>query len=229
MSDPRIEPGARIESGVRIEPGARIEVVLFDLDGVIRFFRRLHRSEVEARHGVPSGRLAEVAFDPTVNDVLVTGGMSFDEWRLLVGERVGNQAAADEWLADRGHVDHEMLAFIDRLRAGGHTVAILTNGTDTVEAELAALGVIERVDRVFNSWRLGVAKPDPAAFRDVCAALAVDPSNVLFTDDTERKLSGAIQLGMATHHFTGMSGLVAALQAAGVEALDAPRRSETHR
>lgn len=109
-----------------------------------------------------------------------------------------------------------MLTLSDELRAAGIRTAILTNGTDTIPAELHESGIDEHVDAVFNSAEIGIAKPDPKAFQHVLNALALTAEAVFFTDDSAPKLAGAEVLGIRTHHFTGVDGLRAALCATGV-------------
>ena len=109
-----------------------------------------------------------------------------------------------------------MLALVDELRSHGMMCAILTNGTDTIAEELHDSGIAAHFDRVFNSADIGYAKPDVQAFRHVVADLAIAPEEVFFLDDSPGKLSGARTLGMTTHHYTGVSALRTALDAAGV-------------
>ena len=42
------------------QDGGMIRAVLFDLDGVVRHF--LHDPDLEARHGLPAGMIARIAF-----------------------------------------------------------------------------------------------------------------------------------------------------------------------
>ena len=193
-----------------------ITTVLLDLDGVIRHFDTDHRSAIEAAAGLTPGTLWDAAFEPRRIDDLITGRMTRAEWTEAVGEAVGNPNAAAEWLGEKGTVDLDMIALIDQLRANGTVVAILTNGTDTIPAELAELGVTEHVDAVFNTAEIGYAKPDPRAFEHACNALGVDPTQVFFTDDSERKLAGALTLGMTAEHFIGVAELQHQLASLGV-------------
>ncbi len=181
-----------------------IDVVLLDLDGVIRHFDPEHRRAIEVAHGLPEGETARVAFEPELIDSVTTGRITRAAWVDEVGRRLGDAEAATAWLAERGAVDPEMLSEIDRLRALGLTVAILTNGTDTIPDEMIELGIDIRVDAVFNSAEIGAAKPDPRAFRHVCDELRVAAGTVFFTDDSPHKLAGAVELGMTARHFTGV-------------------------
>ncbi len=196
-----------------MRPSRPITTVLLDLDGVIRHFDTDHRARVEAAAGLSAGALWDAAFADDLIELLITGDITRATWTTAVGEAVGNPEAAATWLAEKGTVDTAMIQLIDELRVSGTTVAILTNGTDTIPAELAELGVTERVDAVFNTADIGYAKPDRRAFEHVCQALEIDPTQVFFTDDSERKLSGATEIGMATEHFVGVPALRAQLAA----------------
>lgn len=97
-----------------------------------------------------------------------------------------------------------MLAEVDALRAEGLTVAVLTNGTDTIRDEIANLGLDRRFEAIFNSAEIGFAKPSRQAFEYVCRELGTSPGSVFFTDDSAAKLQGAIELGMAVRLFEGV-------------------------
>lgn len=204
-----------------------IRVALLDLDGVIRHFDPDVPVEAERRHGLKPGSLVAAGVAPELMTALVTGRITRAEWIAEVGRAVDSTEAAAEWGADTGTIDPEVLGLIDELRAAGTTVAILTNGADTVRAELGALGVEPRVDAIFNSAEIGVAKPDLRAFRHVTESLGVAPRDVFFTDDSADKLTGAAALGMITHHFRGVDGLRAALTVArGAGAQRDPERRQ---
>ncbi|MEO1061060.1 MAG: HAD-IA family hydrolase [Actinomycetota bacterium] len=182
-----------------------ITTVLLDLDGVVRHFDEEHLAAVERAHGLDPGAIWRTAFESELIGLVVTGRLTRTEWRDLVGERLGSADAAVAWQADPGRLDDELLAEVDALRADGVAVAILTNGTDTIPEELAALGVDRRMDAVFNSAEIGYAKPDRRAFAHVCRALAVAPGEVFFTDDSESKLTGAREIGMTARRYEGVA------------------------
>ncbi|MFD5215697.1 HAD family hydrolase [Microbacterium sp. NPDC058345] len=193
-----------------------IRAVVFDLDGVLRHFDPTHVARIEADHGLPAGSIHGAAFAAPRLEAVTTGRISRADWVRSVGEQLGSPQAADAWGRHPSTPDEEMLALSDDLRSCGIRTAILTNGTDTIPAELRGLGIDTRVDAVFNSAEIGYAKPDPRAFRHVLEALAVEPREAFFTDDSAAKLTGAIELGMFTHHFTGIDAVRTALRDAGV-------------
>ena len=66
----------------------------------------------------------------------------------------------------------------------GLVTAILTNGThEQQHLKLARVGLAGRVGPVFTVEDLGVAKPDPEAFRRACARWGLDPATVLSVGD----------------------------------------------
>ena len=193
-----------------------IRAVLFDLDGVIRHFH--HDPTLEARHGLPDGAITRIAFASPLIDAVTTGLLTREEWITRVGEAAGSASAAQEWGRTPFAADPDVLALADELRSHGIICAILTNGTDTIADELGASGIGAHFDRVFNSADIGHAKPDVRAFRHVATALALPAEEIFFLDDSPAKLRGARELGMRTHHFTGITELRSALAAAGVVA-----------
>ncbi|UPL10318.1 HAD family hydrolase [Microbacterium sufflavum] len=191
-----------------------IRAVLFDLDGVIRHFD--HDPGLEARYTLPDGTIARTAFAAPLIDAVTTGRLTREEWITRVGEMIGSAPAAREWGRTPFAADLDMLALVDGLRSRGVTCAILTNGTDTITAELRDSGIGKHFDRVFNSAEIGHAKPDIRAFRHVAAVLSVPPEEILFIDDSPSKLRGAQDLGMSTHAFTSVTAVRTALTDAGL-------------
>jgi putative hydrolase of the HAD superfamily len=87
---------------------------------------------------------------------------------------------------------------LDAVHDYGVVTAMLTNGTqEQQEAKLAHLGLLGRIGPVFTAEGLGVAKPDPRAFRLVCAHLALPPGQVLCVgDDYEVDVRAARAAGL---------------------------------
>lgn len=190
--------------------------VLLDLDGVIRHFDPDLPTALEAANGLEPGALMAAAFEPDRIGRLTTGKISRAEWQTEIGQAVGKPAAAVEWLADTGRIDQELIDVVDQLRAAGVQVAVLTNGTDTILAELTAHGIADRFDGVFSTADIGFAKPDPRAFRFVCSEMDWDPATVFFTDDSPSKLTGATDISMTARPFRDVNGLRADLAELGV-------------
>jgi putative hydrolase of the HAD superfamily len=68
----------------------------------------------------------------------------------------------------------------------------------------------------FSSCYLGLRKPDPAIYRRVLDILGAPPERVLFIDDREQNVEGAMAAGMKTIHFRGEGALRVQLTDLGV-------------
>lgn len=197
-----------------------IDALVLDLDGVVRHFDPAHEADLCRRHGLEPGSIAAAAYAPERLQPVITGATTKDEWLAAVGEAIGAPDAAAAWGRSPTTLDHDVLAVVDEVRATGRPVVILTNGTDTIDDELAALDVAHRFDAVYNSAVIGHAKPDRRAFAHVCDELGLPPARVAFADDSPAKLAGATELGMAALAFTDAPALRAWLVA--LDVLGAP-------
>jgi putative hydrolase of the HAD superfamily len=183
-----------------------IDVLLLDLDGVVRHYDPTATEAIERKCGLPPGKLHETAFEPRLLQSVVTGAISRADWVDRVAATVG-PVAATAWATQRPTVDREVLTLVRKLRVDGVRVGLLTNGTDRVGAELAELRIADDFDEVFNSAEIGVAKPDLRVFMHVLRVLGVARSAVLFLDDAEANVRGASAVGMRAHLFTSASDL----------------------
>jgi len=152
-----------------------ITTVLLDLDGVVRHFDAEYVSRVEASAGLADGAILGAAFETDLLHSVVTGRITRAEWALEVGRRISNPRAAQDWLAGPAVVDEELMVVVAELRDGGVPVAVLTNGTDTIPAEMIELGLADRFDAIFSTSDIGFAKPDRRAFEHACDRLDVHP------------------------------------------------------
>ena len=188
--------------------------LIVDLDGVLRVWDPAIMLDAERQAGLPQGSLANVALG---NEALlheaVTGQISDDQWRQQIigqlavssGEEAAKHAVA-QWSKARGLVNTDVLQVI-RSQRDVRTIAILTNATSRLDADLVALGLDTEVDVVFNSSSLGVAKPDPRIFRLVGQALDTALSDCVLVDDTRAHAEAAALLGVTTHLYTEPSAL----------------------
>lgn len=193
-----------------------ISTVLFDLDGVIRHFEPDVTATIERRHGITTGTIPRIAFTGTSVQRLSTGRLLRADWITEIGEALDNHEAAREWGAQRGRVDPAMLTLAGEIAAAGLRTSILTNGTDTLQAEIAGLHLDDHFAPIFNTAEIGFAKPDARAFTHVLGALGSESTDVLFIDDVRTNIDGAAALGIRTHHFNDAVSLRSDLRARGI-------------
>jgi putative hydrolase of the HAD superfamily len=200
---------------VNVEP-ATIEVVVFDLDGVVRHWDPDVNAAIEDRHGLERGAILDTAFDAELGPAAVTGALDYDTWTARIGERLACPAAVAEWGQFRGHLDHDAVELVAAVRAAGCRVGLLSNATTRLEEDLGHLGIADRFDSIFNTARLGVAKPDHEVYRKVVDALGVPAGRVVFTDDTPSWADAATEVGLVGIPFTGVTHLRKELRRLGI-------------
>ncbi len=197
------------------------EVVIFDLDGVIRDWNDEDLGIMESSFGLEPGEILAVAFSTELGHAAVTGALTYREWmdeiRKLVIDAHGPHVAGalDEWEANVGHVDVEMLEVLRQVRRHCPAV-VLSNGTTRLRRDLHALDLYDEFDTIFNTAELGVAKPEPAVFRLVLDRLGAPADRALFIDDLEPNVDGAREAGLTAHLHTGRDTTVEFLRSHGV-------------
>ena len=195
--------------------------VIFDLDGVIRDWNDEAMYDLEAAFGLPPGIILSIGFGSDLGPAATTGRITFREWMDEIRRRVvalhGESVigALDEWEANIGTVDTEMLAVLRSVRRHC-TAAVLSNGTTRLRRDLHALDLIDEFDVIYNTAEMGVAKPDPAAFERVLADLELTAADAVFIDDLAVNVEGARSVGLRAHVHTDRNSTVAFLVECGV-------------
>lgn len=195
-----------------------VSVLIVDLDGVLRLWGEYLATQTEQRHGLAIGSIHAAAFDPVLLHPAITGQISDEEWRAQIAQRLSIEHGVDaagavaDWSRPSGRVDSAVLHLLRRQRQQ-RLVAVLTNATTRLHADLALLGLDSEVDAVFSSAELGVAKPHPDVFRRTCASLGVAQTSCAFVDDSPENVRAAVALGMSGHLYRTPHDLSAFLDA----------------
>lgn len=185
-----------------------IKAVLFDCDGVIRNWDGAWTRRIEDRHSLPPGAIDLAAFEESVLNRVVTGRLSDEEWRDHIRDRVcvryGQSAvgAVDEWISYRGQVDAEMVELVAEIRTRV-TTGLLSNASTRLETDLEEAGLADAFHHVFNSARMGCAKPDPQIYATAIDRLGLAPERVVFMDDLDENVDGARRAGLLAFRFEG--------------------------
>lgn len=191
------------------------DAVLCDIDGVLRHWPP--PAELDAAHGLPAGTFASVAFAPTRLVPAITGEITDEQWRAEITVDLATHCAPEvaqqlvaAWSVMVPAVDMIAVDLVKRV-GGSVRVALVTNATTRLEADLAVLGLDTVADTVVNSCRVGVAKPDPAIYEIAAKAVGAPPQRCVFIDDTHAHVVAARQAGMAAYHYRTLADLHDAL------------------
>ncbi|MEM7425328.1 MAG: HAD-IA family hydrolase [Pseudomonadota bacterium] len=189
---------------------ADVRVIAWDFDGV------LNRNVVDGRFtwiddferdlGLPPGPFEETVFGHNLDDVL-TGREDVRDrivhWAQEYGFSAGADAMLEYWFQRDVRPDAEMLELMDALTACGMRQVLVTNNeprrTAFIENEM---GFGARVEHIFASGRMGIAKPAAEFYARVTGALQVERAEILIVDDLSRNVEAAVHFGWQGLHFT---------------------------
>ena len=191
-----------------------VDALIVDLDGVIRHWHGDEFTALAESVGLSREDLGEIAFEPELLAAGMTGKVVFEDWADEIGRRASALHGCDPAAVTAGFaalgwtIDHEVLDLIREVRSAGRVkVALFSNASTRLETDLESCGIDGEFDVVFNSARLGVAKPDTEAFRTVAKLLGVPTERCLFIDDTRPNVDGAREAGMQAEAFVDVADL----------------------
>ncbi len=187
------------------------KAVIFDFGGVILTSPFEAFARYERANGLPDGLLRRLnTTDPDTNawarlernEVDVAGFAAlFEAEAKAAGHRIDGHAVLGLLV---GEIRPQMLEALRRCHERLKT-ALLTNNfvvgdvsgeRGTIAGPLAE--VIEHLDVVVESSKVGLRKPDTAIYELVCDELGVSPTDAVFLDDLGVNLKPARAMGMAT-------------------------------
>ncbi|MBM7786609.1 HAD family hydrolase [Tenggerimyces flavus] len=182
--------------------------VLCDIDGVVRRWDPALIDDAEARNGLTPGSFRSVAFAQERLLPAITGQCTDEEWRAGIAAALGERGGAvvAEWSESAGEVVEEVLAILQQVRRTA-PVLLVSNATSRLESDLARLGLLDAVDGIVNSSRVGFAKPDPEIYHHAAKLAGANVEACLFVDDTLPNVQAALAIGMAGHHYQSPDGL----------------------
>ncbi len=105
-----------------------------------------------------------------------------------------------------------IIPVVDAIQARYQT-AILSNTNPThFQESCDTAAIVKKFSRLYLSFQIGAAKPDPAAYQYVIRNLSAEPSSLLFIDDLAENVAAAMKCGMEGIVFKDASGLQAELR-----------------
>jgi HAD superfamily hydrolase (TIGR01509 family) len=184
----------------------RINAVLFDFGGVI--------AEEGFKNGVmhiaQENSLNADEFFHTVQALIffsgyLTGhGTEASLWeQLRTQTRIkGSNEELKAAILERFILRDWMMTLVKRLKEASVRVDILSDQTNWLDELDAKLHFFDKFDHVFNSFHLGKSKNDPSLFSDITAFMGINPSEILFIDDTMGHVERARSKGLHAIHYT---------------------------
>lgn len=124
-------------------------------------------------------------------------------WKTHVGFDGDVTEVMEFWFTEDAVPCPDMMSLMDRVDQAGLRQVIATNNehrrSSFIENEM---GFSDKIERLFSSGRMKVAKPDQAYFKHVEKELGLEPEQILFVDDYAENIEAAADLGWHVHHFS---------------------------
>ena len=188
----------------------QVKIIAWDFDGVlcrnIVDGRLIWADDFENDIGHSKDVFIEYIFGNDFNAIL-TGredlGDRIDCWAKAVGCQISSDDLMDYWFKKDALPDAITLAAMEHFTQQGLRQIITTNNehhrASYIENEM---GFGEKVDFIFASGRMGVAKPDAEYFEKVTESLSAKSTEFLLIDDCAKNISAAKGFGWQAVHFT---------------------------
>ncbi len=184
--------------------------VIFDFGGVL-----VKTQDYAPRHrwdetlGMPHGTVESIVHGSRSWLQLMRGEIDHAEYWADVAARLNiSDAAVAELMRDfysGDRLDQELVHCIHTLRERGHQVALLSNATVALPAELMELGIYDLFDPLVISAHIGALKPEAEAYSTVLSRLGIPGEQAIFVDDVLANIEGAAALGIhGVHYIDGM-------------------------
>jgi putative hydrolase of the HAD superfamily len=191
-----------------------ITTVIFDADGVL--INSESFSETLARdYNVDHDKEREF-FTTKFQDCLI-GKADLKESVAPYLTAFGWKGTVDEFLDywfKAGHsLDETLIEYIQKLRRSNMRVVLATNQEKyRTQYMLEHMGFEGAFDKIYSSAHLGLKKPAVAFFAKVVEDMGVQKDEVLFWDDDQRNIDGALEYGINAEFYTDYPSFLETIQ-----------------
>lgn len=194
-----------------------LRAVVFDIGGVLEVTPPTgHVQRWERAHGLAPGEM-----DRRLGDVFRAGSLgtiTLDDVHAALMRTFTLSAAEVEdymdgvWEEYLGTLNTELAEYFAALRPRYRTAILSNSFVGAREREREKYGFEGITDVVVYSHEIGVAKPDPGAYLEVCRRLDVVPEEAVFLDDREIAVEAATAVGMAAVLFQDNAQAIAEIE-----------------
>ncbi len=186
----------------------KIKAIIFDADGVVIDSHRMFSILYQEKYKIPYEKML-VFFNGVFQDCIV-GRADLKEVIKPFLKDWKWDGSMDEllefWFRAEDKPNLKMIEYIKKLRGKGIKCYLMTNQekyrTEYMKKEMNFDNIF---DQVFSSAYIGYKKPDiqlyEAAYNKINNEIKVDKDEVIFFDDGEKEVKGAINFGIKAHSY----------------------------
>ena len=194
------------------------QTVLLDLGNVILGvdFRRVFRHWADAA-GIAPDRFYERWQMDAHYAAHETGDLSFEGYTAHLSQLFEVTLSPEDW--ERGwnaiwtEPFHDVIALLPALAERGPLYGFSnTNNTHTDHWSTAHETALAPIQEIFVSSHIGLRKPNVSAYHYVCEQMEAKPADVLFLDDSQENINGALRAGLDARLVRSEAEVVAQLE-----------------
>ncbi|MBI2428717.1 MAG: HAD family phosphatase [Ignavibacteriales bacterium] len=187
-----------------------IKVVLFDLGRVLMHIDfdafpnglGLFTEEQRAPYQIPTAKLWR-AYE--------TGKMTTDDFLEslynIFDYKFSKRQILEAWNGIIVRDNEKIVPFVQEVQKKYRT-AILSNTSPSHWEKVLHISLLVRsIPHHFTSFGIGAMKPDPMVYHHVADSLLVQPHEILFIDDLQENVKGAVTVGMKGIVYKGIDSL----------------------
>ena len=194
-----------------------ITTIFFDLFGVllgidqsvvVQYLSKLTNASYlktrEITMGEPYMRFerGEIIFQEYVEDITAL---------LPNGDRINADRLRDVWMNSKVG-EMPVVSLLDDLKKK-YEIWVISNTTETHIKSLQSQFVfLNSFNGIITSERAGTHKPNPSIFNFALSEANTDVASSLFIDDSHSNTESAKNIGIVSHHYTELDGLISFLQ-----------------
>jgi len=150
------------------------------------------------------------------NPDLITGRLDLEQLRRHLIQQLGLDMSHDEfdqaWREPYSWPAKGLKELVESLAKRCKLVLLTNVDGDYWKSVCCDDDMLRPFGACLPSFEMGVAKPQPEAYRRAIAASGEPAERCLFVDDTQENVDAAAALGMQTHHFSDLQSLRAELK-----------------
>ena len=182
-----------------------IKAVCFDLDGVFFTDQSFTRFKCNVKEFTNHTPLIDDVFHGTMMSDFKTNNITEETFWDYVRETLQVTLTNEEFfrmLRKSYSVNHDIKNFACKIKEAGYKTCLCSNNFVTRIRELEKeFSFLKHFDVKVFSYDIGVLKPNINIFHALVEQCGVDASEIVYSDDSESKLTGAEELGINTFIF----------------------------
>ena len=198
-----------------------IKAICFDLDGVYFLDGKANFIAELEKLGISNEEAKRVFLKSDEMNKQYKHGTLTDEqyWTWALGEWKLDKSVNDivDLLIQGYKINEPAVDYVKKIKQAGYKPVICSNNFPArIKGLDQRFNFLAAFDAAMFSYECGISKPNRAIFEELVKRSQVLPTEIVYSDDDETKMSGAQELGINTVVYTNFENFVAYLNTHGV-------------